>query len=204
MSAPQLFSRAEADRILRRAGELEGTGTERSLSAEELRAMAAQAGFAPQTLERAIADVQSARRVLNRSPVRSSGLVIAHLSAVRELAVGIDADQLIQVVRLCQPYRDSPADVRLDESEISWMDKKGLRLAVTSVGGVTEVRVYVSGFLCRRGRWKRWVQAAADHLEALVSLVAAQRSFTPAQLPAARPGGSPAAGQNPAVPPPRP
>ncbi len=204
MSAPYLFSRAEADRILRRAGELEGTGTERSLSVDDLRAMAAQAGLAPQTLERAISEIQDAGLGLGRGPVRRSGLVIAHRSTVREIPVGIDADQLMKVVRLFQPYREGPAQVKLDESEISWRDRKGLRLAVTSSGGITEVRVYVSGLLLRRGRWTAWVQSAADRLEALVSLVAAQRPFTPAQLPAPRPGGPQGAGPIPAVPPPRP
>lgn len=204
MSGPNLFSRTEADRILRRAAELEGTGEESPMSLAELRTIGTEAGFAPQTLERAIADVQNANRIVNRSPVRRSGLVIAHLSAVRELPVGLDADQLIRVVRLCQPYRDGPADVRLEESEISWVDRKGLRLAVTSVGGITEVRVYVSGFLLRRGRWRSWVQAAADHLEALASLVAAQHPVSRVQLAPAQPAGAAGTGQLPAPPPSQP
>ena len=189
MPAPHLFSRAQADRILRRAAEIEGTGDERPLSLAELRTIASEAGFTPQVLERALAEVQDASPAAGRGPVRRSGWVIAHLSTVREIPAGIDADQLMRVVRLCQPYREGPAQVKLDESEISWRDRKGLRLAVTSSGGVTEVRVYVSGFLLRRGRWTGWVQAAADRLETLVSLVAAQRASTRAQLPPAAPAG---------------
>ena len=200
MSAPHLFSRAEADRVLRRAAEIEGTGEERPISLAELRSIGTEAGFAPQTLERAVADVQNASRVVSRSPVRRSGVIIAHLSAVRELPVGIDAEQLIRVVRLCQPYRDGPADVRLEDSEITWVDRKGLRMAVTSVGGITEVRVYVSGFLLRRGRWRSWVQAAVDHLEALVSLVATQHPVPRVQLAPAPPAGAPSGGQLPAPP----
>jgi hypothetical protein len=189
MPAPHQFSRVEADRILRRAAELEGTGNERALTLAELRTVASEAGFAAQTLERAIAEAQDASLAAGRGPVRRSGLVIAHLSTVREIPVGIDADQLMRVVRLCQPYREGPAQVKLDESEISWRDRKGLRLAVTSSGGITEVRVYVSGLLLRRGRWTGWVQAAADRIETLVSLVAAQRALPRAQLPPAAPAG---------------
>jgi hypothetical protein len=189
MSAPHLFSSVEADRILRRAAEIEGTGEGKPLSLADLRTLAMEAGFAPQTLDRAIAEVQDASLAASRGPVRRSGLVIAHLSTVREIPVGIDADQLMRVVRLCQPYREGPAQVKLDESEISWRDKLGLRLSVTSSGGITEVSVYVSGLLLRRGRWTGWVQAAADRVEALVSLVAAQRASTRAQLPPAAPAG---------------
>jgi hypothetical protein len=37
---------------------------------------------------------------------------------------------------------------------------------------VTQIRVFVSKILVRRGRWMGWVNAAADTLESLVSLVA--------------------------------
>jgi hypothetical protein len=190
MSTPRQFSRAEADRILRRAAEIEGTGDDRPLSLADLKAIGTEAGFGPHTLERAIADIHDLGFAAGRAPVRKSGLFIAHFSTVREIPVGIDADQLMRVVRLCQPYREGPAQVKLEESEISWRDRKGLRLAVTSSGGITEVRVYVSGLLLRRGRWTAWVQAAADRIEALVSLVAAQRHAGRAQLPPAAPPGA--------------
>jgi len=177
MTAPPNFSRVDADRILRRAAEIEGADDERRLSAAELRQIAGEAGFAPQTVERAIADVRSAALAAStRTPVKKSGLVVAHLSTVREVPVGLDADQLLRVVRLFPPYREGPAQVKLDEDEISWRDRKGIRFSVASVGGLTEIGVYVSGFLLRRGRWAEWVKAAADRLEMLAFLVAGQRT----------------------------
>ena len=189
MSTPQLFSRIEADRILRRAAEIEGADDEKRISLAELRIIGGEAGFASQTLERAIMGAHTASLAAARTPVRRSGLVIAHLSTMREVPVGIDAEHLMRVVRLFQPYREGSAQVKLDDNEISWRDRKGLRFAITSAGGVTEVRVYVSGLLLRRGRWTGWVKAAADRLEALVALVAAQSAGT---SPASRPQLPPA------------
>ena len=59
------------------------------------------------------------------------------------------------------------------------LDRKGIRFAVSSAGGVTEIRVYVSKVLLRRGRWMGWVKAAADRLEMLALLVARQDLPTP-------------------------
>jgi hypothetical protein len=157
MATSRRFSRVDADRILRRAAEIEGAGDE--------------------TIERAIADVESASLVASRqTPVKKSGLVVAHLSTEREIPVGLNGDQLMQVVQLFPPYREGPAQVKLDEHEIAWHDGKGIRFAITSVGGLTEVHAYVSGFLFRRRRWARWVKAAADRLEILALLVAGQRA----------------------------
>ena len=175
MTAPHNFSRVDADRILRRAAEIDGADDERRLSLTELRLIAGEAGFTPQAIERAIADVESASLAASRrTPVKKSGFVVAHLSTVREIPVGLDADQLMRVVRLFQPYREGPAQVKLDEYEISWRDHKRIRFAIASVGGITELRVYVSGFLLRRGRWAGWVKAAADRLEMLALLVASR------------------------------
>ncbi len=178
MSASHHFSRGDADRILRRAAEIEGADDERRMSLAELRAIAGEAGFSPQTVERAIADVQTASLAASRqTPVKKSGIVMAHLSTVREIPVGLDGDQLMRVVRLFSPYREGPTQVKLDDDEITWRDRKGVRFAIASVGGLTEVRVYVSGILFRRGRWFGWVKAAADRLEMLALLVAGQRSI---------------------------
>jgi hypothetical protein len=43
---------------------------------------------------------------------------------------------------------------------------------MTSAGGTTEIRVFVSKVLLRRGRWMGWVKSAADRLETLTLLVA--------------------------------
>lgn len=176
MTNARNFTKVDADRILRRAAEIEGADGEKRMSLAELRQIAGEAGFAAHTVERAIADVRAAGLAsTTRAPVKKSGLVRTHVSTSREIAVGLDSDELMRVVRLFQPYREGPAQVRLEEHEISWRDRKGMRFSVTSVAGVTVARVYVSGFVLRRRRWVRWVQAAADRLEMLVLLVAGQQ-----------------------------
>ena len=173
MNESPLFSKADADQILRRAAEIEGSADPRVLTIQELRSIAGEAGFGPEALERAITEAQEATAaVVAYAPVQRWGLLITHLSTVRQIPVQLTSDQLMRTVRLFHPYREGPAHVKLEERELTWRDGKGLRFTVTSAGGVTEVRVYVSKVLLRRGRWMGWVKAAADRLEMLVSLVA--------------------------------
>jgi len=173
MTDSPLFSKADADRILRRASEIEGSADPRSLSLAELRSIAGEAGFGPEAVERAIAEVKEATSVeVVPTPVQKWGWIVTHLSTLREIPVELTSDQLMRTVRLFQPYREGPAHVKLEERELTWRDRKGLRFTLTSSGGVTELRVYVSKPLLRRGRWMGWVKAAADRLEMLVLLVA--------------------------------
>lgn len=175
MNDSPVFSKVEADRILKRASEIEGAEDPRRLSLDELRLIAGEAGFGRLAVERAIAEAQVAGTVeVQRPAVRKSGLLVTHLSTTREIPTGLTHEQLVRVVRLFQPYRDGPARVKLEEHEITWQDRKGLEFAVTSVAGATEVRVFVSKLLLRRGHWMSWVKAAADRLEMLVLLVAEQ------------------------------
>jgi hypothetical protein len=173
MTDSTLFSRSDADRILKRASEIEGSVEARNLSMDELRAIAGEAGFGPDAVERAIAEAREALLVaVPQPPVQKWGLIVTHLSTIREIPIEVSADQLMRAVRLLQPYREGPAHLKLDEHELTWRDRRGLRFAVTSSNGATEIRVHVSKVLLRRGRWMGWVKAAADRLETLVSLVA--------------------------------
>jgi hypothetical protein len=195
-----VFSKLDADRILRRAAEIDGSEDARPLTLEELRSIAGEAGFGRQAIERAIAEAQEAGITgASAHPVQKWGLLITHLSTLRQIPVEIDSDQLMRIVRLFQPYREGPAHVKLEDHEITWRDRKGLRFAVTSAAGITEVRVYVSKLLLRRGRWKGWVKAAADRLEALTWLVAGRdlpalgrerAAGRPAATAALRPGAT--------------
>ncbi|MGD8320701.1 MAG: hypothetical protein PVJ02_09610 [Gemmatimonadota bacterium] len=177
----QMFSQLDVDRILRRAAEIEGSESAKHLSMDELKVIAAEAGFGRQAVERALAEAADAATAstARRTPVQKWGLVKTHLSTLRELPVQIDSDAMMRMVRLFHPYREGPAQVQLDEGRISWQDRKGLRFSVTSAGGITEIRVYVSRFLLRRGRWMGWVSAAADRLEMLAWLVAERDRATP-------------------------
>ena len=171
-----MFSRIDADRILKRAAEIEGSDDTGPLTLDELRSIAGEAGFGSHAVERAIVEAQRAASMeIRHQPVQKSGLVITHLSTLRAIPIELSAGQLMQAVRLFPPYRDGPAHVHLGDHQITWRDRQGLRFTVTSGGGVTEVRVYVSKFLLfRRGVWMGWVKFAADRLEELVFLVAAR------------------------------
>lgn len=154
---------------------MEGAADDRPISLAEVRAIAGGAGFAPHTVERAIAETQALPPAPRREdPVKRSGLLWVHLSATRELPLPLDGEQLQRVVRMFHPYREWPERVTLEDFEITWRDRKGIQFAVASAAGVTEVRVYVSGLLPRRARWARWVKDAADRLEALAAAIARQ------------------------------
>ena len=111
---------------------------------------------------------------MRSDPVQRSGLVITHLSTVRAIPIDITSEQLMRAVRLLQPYRDGPAHINLEEHQVTWRDRKGLRFTVTSAAGVTEIRVMVSRPIARARKWTTWVKAAADRLESLIYLVAAR------------------------------
>jgi hypothetical protein len=175
MTDPIIFSKIDADRILKRAAEIEGSEDAKPLTDTEIRSIAAEAGFGSRAVERAIAEARRAATAEVLSPpVQKSGLLITHLSTHRAIPVEVSSEQLTRAVRLFQPYREGPAQVKLEENQITWRDKKGLRFTVTSSAGVTEIRVYVAKPLLRRGRWIGWVKSAADRLEMLVLMVATQ------------------------------
>jgi hypothetical protein len=175
MIDPHTFSKLDADRILKRAAEIDGSEDSKPLTATELRSIAGEAGFSPQAVERAIAEAKRAASArIHRPPVQRSGIVIAHLSTTRSASVEVSSEQLMRAVRLLQPYREGPAQVKLEEHQITWRDRKGIRFTVTSADGVTQIRVFVSKFLFRRGRWMGFVNSAADRLETLVYMVATQ------------------------------
>ena len=170
-----MFSKIDADRILKRAAEIEGSEDPGPLTIDELRSIAGEAGFGMHAVERAIVEAQQAAPTeVRHHPVQKSGLIIVHLSTTRTVPIQISSEQLMDAVRLFQPYREGPAPVNLGEHQITWRDKMGLRFTVMSGGGVTEVTVYVSRFFVVKRRWMRWVKLAADRLEALVFLVSNQ------------------------------
>ncbi|MGD2120221.1 MAG: hypothetical protein PVJ76_00685 [Gemmatimonadota bacterium] len=175
MTDPIIFSKIDADRILKRAAEIEGSEDAKPLTDSDIRSIAAEAGFGSRAVERAIAEAKRAvtANVLS-PPVQKSGFLITHLSTHRSIPVEVSSEQLTRAVRLFQPYREGPAQVKLEENQITWRDRKGIRFTVISSAGVTEVRVYVAKPLIRRGRWIGWVKAAADRLEMLALMVATQ------------------------------
>ena len=167
-----MFSSTEADRILKRAAEIEGSEELKPLTYDEIRSIAKEAGFGAQAVERAIAEaVQAVPRPDHPEPVQRSGLVFTRIWAMRSIPVMLTSEQLMRAIRLFQPYRDGPAQVKLEEDRITWRDRKGLVFTLRSMGGVTEIHIYVGKLLIRRSRWMGWVRAAADSLEALILLV---------------------------------
>jgi hypothetical protein len=190
MTDAHTFSKIDADRILKRASEIEGSEDARRLTLDELRLIAGEAGFGPRAVERAIAEAQSVQALdVRRPPVQKWGLVITRLSTTREIPTGLTAEQLMRAVRLFQPYRDGPAHVELQEREITWCDRRGLQFTITSVGRSTEIHVFVSKLLLRKEKWREWVKAAADRLEMLVLMVAS-RDAAHADPPGRPPAGA--------------
>ncbi len=186
-----LFSKIDADRILKRAAEIEGSEDSGPLTIDELRSIAGEAGFGSHAVERAIVEAQRARpKEVRLQPVQQSGWVRVHLSTLRTIPIEISADQLMQAVRLFPPYREGPANVNLGDHEITWRDRDRLRFTVRSAGGSTEVRVYVSTFFIVKKREMKWVKAAADRLEELVFLVAARELLGAQDPKAALPGSN--------------
>jgi len=186
-----LFSKIDADRILKRAAEIEGSEDSGPLTIDELRSIAGEAGFGSHAVERAIVEAQRARpKEVRQQPVQKSGWVRVHLSTLRTIPIEISADQLMQAVRLFPPYREGAANVNLGDRQITWRDGNRLRFTVTSGGGATEVRVYVSTFFIVKKREMKWVKAAADRLEELVFLVAARELLSAQDPKAALPGSN--------------
>ncbi len=166
-----VFSKVDADRILKRAAELEGSDDPGPITMDELRSIASEAGFGAQAIERALSEAQQAAKAY-RASVHASGWVIRRISTTRSVPIEVSSDQLMQAVRLFQPYREGQAQVKLGPTALTWKDKKGLRFTVTSLGGVTEIQVTVAKPLVRRKRWKGWVETAAERLETVILLTA--------------------------------
>lgn len=176
-----MFSKSAADRILRRAAEIERRDDGKPLSLDELRSIAAEAGFGHHAVERAIAEEQRlAVRGRPPQPVQKSGWIVTRLSASRTVPVDLTSEQLMTAIRLFQPYRDGPVHVRLEHDCLTWRDRRGLTFTLWSAGGLTEIQVFTSKIMIRRGRRIAWVKAAADRLEALLVMVSAGSSASPA------------------------
>ena len=176
VNKPPTFTKLDVDRVLRRAAEIEGSEDGKPITVAELKSIAGEAGFGAHAVELAIREAQQAAvRPVPHPPVEARGLIIARLSATRTVPIDISSEQLMRAVRLFQPYREGPAQIKLGEERIRWQDRKGLAFTVTSTGGTTEIHVRVVRPLLRRGRWAEWVKSAADRLQALVLLVSGQQ-----------------------------
>ncbi len=178
MSDAPIFTKQDADRILQRAAEIEGSDVGRPMSVSEIRGIAGEAGFGSSAVERAIAEaLEVGPPGASRPPVEREGLLLVKMWTVRAIPIELGSDQLIRAVRLFQPYREGPANVNLEDREITWRDREGLMFHLRSYGGETEIRVRISKLLFfGGGRVMGWVRAAADRLESLVYLVAARES----------------------------
>ena len=195
MNDPTVFNKLDADRVLKRAAEIEGSEDAKPLTVKELRSIAQEAGFGVHAVERAIAEAKrAASRELRTPPVQKTGVIITHLSTHRSVPVSISSEEFMRAVRLFQPYREGPAQVKLEEERITWRDRKGIRFMVTSSEAATEIHVYVSKPIFLRGKWIGWVKSAADRLETMVFMVATQGSRSVDLLPARPNPEDPAAG----------
>ena len=179
MAETPRFTRLDADRILQRAAEIEGSSAGTPLTVSELRTIAGEAGFGTPAVERAIAEaLQASPTGIQRGPVERSGLLVTRVSTVRTLPFELRSEALLRAVKLFHPYSDGPAKVSLEQRTLTWRDGKGMIFRVLSQGGETEISVGASRVVLRRGKWMGWVNAAADQLEAVLFLVATQDAGT--------------------------
>ena len=176
MSDSPVFSRRDADRILQRVAEIDGSEDGRALSLDDVRGIAGEAGFARAAVERAIAEaLERGPGEARRTPIEKRGWLRIQIWTLRTIPVELSSDQLLRAVRLFQPYRDGPPRVSLEEGQLTWRDRSGLIFHLHSSGGDTEIRVRIAKVaLLRRQRLLGWVRSAADRLEALVTMVAAR------------------------------
>lgn len=174
------FSKTHADRILKRAAEIEGSEDHNPVSVEELRSIAGAAGFGPKAIDRAITEALRDGVVQEQKPeVKASGVIVTNLSTYRVIPIPLDSQLLIRAVRLFQPYRDGVTPVTIEEHRITWKDRAGIRFSVLSTGGTTEVRVFVSKHIRRKRKWIEWVNTAADKLEETIVLVGSTNRDVP-------------------------
>ncbi len=176
MAESSVFSKMDADRILQRAAEIDSADEGRPLSAPELRGIAAEAGFNPRAVERAIAEALQRGPVgTERTPVEKRGLIRPTFSTRRTVPIQLTSEQLWEAIRLFTPYREGPAQIELGEGGMVWRDRKGLRFEIITHPAKTELRVRLRKFaLLRSGRLFDWVNASADRLESLLILVASR------------------------------
>ena len=115
-----VFSKTDADRILKRAAEIEGAEEARPLTLDELRSIAGEAGFGSQAVERAIAEAKVAGPAEARpQAVQKSGLVVCHLSTARAVPIEISSEQFDLPPRVVPHPMLVPAPVEGGEGRAS-------------------------------------------------------------------------------------
>ena len=93
MAEQPVFSKIEADRILKRAAEIEGADDAGPLTVDDLRSIASEAGFGARAVERAIAEArQATKREIQRAPVHATGVFFAHISTRRTIPLEISSE----------------------------------------------------------------------------------------------------------------
>jgi len=73
MTDPIIFSKLDADRILKRAPEIEGSDDSKPPTDAEIRSIAEEAGFGRRAVERAIAEAKRAATAKVLSPLGREG-----------------------------------------------------------------------------------------------------------------------------------
>ena len=106
MAEQPVFSKIEADRILKRAAEIEGADDAGPLTVDDLRSIASEAGFGARAVERAIAEArQATKREIQRAPVHTTGVIFAHISTRQTIPIlGLEFTIRItprSILRLC-------------------------------------------------------------------------------------------------------
>ncbi len=175
MIARNHLSGSDADRILKRAAELESAETSDPLSVDEIRAVAEEAGYDPSTVERAISEtLDPAPQPLDN--VQTSGFLATRFHTTRSIPVQLTAKELMKAVELLMPYFEAPPEVKFRKGSLVWRDRRKLRFELDP--GLDAVGLQVSSprLMGQKARWKDWVGKAADQLEAMIRYAASERA----------------------------
>ena len=165
---------SDADRILARAAEIESSKGRGVLSVDELRSIAAEAGFSTEALERAISETLRAPAPAPESDISvTSGLMVTRISATRTLNEALTPDEMIETAHLFTPYFEPTTAPRYSDGSVSWRDSRRIDLEISRVEGGTTIRVEFAALVVWTAPWKKKVVRAAEKLERLARYVRA-------------------------------
>lgn len=136
------LSRADADRILQRAVELEGDDSGGSLTPDELRSAAAQAGIDLEAVERAIAEVREEAWKGRRSGEGDRETTVLE---ERVVPVKLSGRELGWMIHLLNRLDEAGDDVRWEDGLLTWRRKDGVTVAIRPGPRGTHISVERAG-----------------------------------------------------------
>ena len=110
------LSEAQANRVLDRAAEIEAVGTPDSVSVDDIRAAASEAGFSAAVIDQAIAETLRQSGTQEESLVVERGWGVSRFRVSLTVNVTLTAGDVRQVAALSSAYFEQDPGVRIDSS----------------------------------------------------------------------------------------